>query len=117
MRIFMKTKTLLMIVLAFALTFSACSFSFSTASISSFNFGKNNTATPPVATFDVGEKINSVAVVSNAIGKHKVRYNLIYENVPGKSKGEQAVTKEIDLEGSGSTNFFFSPPVPGEFKV
>lgn len=114
----MRTKTFSIIALALlALTFSACSFSFSTANISSFNFGKNESATPPATIFNVGEKIYAVAAVSNAMGKYKMKFNLTYDNVPGKSKGETIGTRDIDFDGSSSVTFNFSSPLPGDYKV
>lgn len=114
----MKTKISIFIALT-VLGFSAlaCSVSFTTANLSSLNFGKNNTATPPTTTFDVGEKVYAVATVANAMGKYKMKFKLTFENVQGKSKGETAANQDLDIEGSGSPTFFFTPPVPGEYKV
>ena len=76
----MKTKISLIVALSLlAVIISACSFT--TANISSFNLGKNDTATPPTTTFDVGEKVYAVTVVSNAMGKHKVKFKVTFENV------------------------------------
>ena len=112
----MKTKISLIVALSLlAVIISACSFT--TANISSFNLGKNDTATPPTTTFDVGEKVYAVTVVSNAMGKHKVKFKVTFENVQGKSKGETAGSKDFDLDGSGTVNFFFSSPLPGEYKI
>jgi hypothetical protein len=114
----MRTKTTLIIALAFlAFALSACSFSYSTASISSLDFGKNKQAAPPATTFNVGEMVYAVAGISLTTPDEKIRFNLIYENVQGKAKGEIAATKEIVIGSSSSANFFFSTPTPGEYKV
>lgn len=114
----MKTKTTLIIALAFlAFTGLACNFSFSTADLSSLNFGKNEKVTPAATTFNVGEKIFAVANVDNAMGKHKMKFNVGYENVPGKTKGESAFTKDIDFEGSVPVGLSLNLPLPGEYKI
>ncbi len=95
----------------------ACNASFTTANISSFNFGKNEKADPPSTSFDVGEKIYAVANVANTSSKHKMKFNIIFENVEGKSKGEEALNKEIEFEGSRPVFLFFDAPIPGEYKV
>jgi hypothetical protein len=114
----MKTKINSIIALAFLVfAISACNFGFSTADISSLNFGKNEKATPTATTFNVGEKVFAVANVANAIGKHKIKFNAGYENVPGKTKGESALTKDIDFEGSVPVILSLTLPLPGEYKI
>ncbi len=95
----------------------ACNASFTTANISSFNFGKNEKADPPTTTFNTGDKVYAVAMVSNTSSKHKMRFKVFYENVQGKNKGEEAMNKELDFEGARPVYLFFDVPVPGEFKV
>lgn len=115
-KILMKTKTTLLIALAFlAFTFSACSFS--TANISELKFGKNDTATPAATSFNVGEKVFAVAVVSNAMGKHKLKFELKYENVTGKAKGESAAKTEVNVDGDSEAFFNFNSPLPGDYSV
>jgi hypothetical protein len=112
----MKTKTTLITVLAFlAFTFSACSFS--TANISELKFGKNDTATPAATSFNVGEKIFAVASVSNAMGKHKVKFNMKYENVAGKGKGESFGKPELEVEGDSEAFVHFNSNLPGDYSV
>ncbi|MDQ3129150.1 MAG: hypothetical protein M3Q99_00110 [Acidobacteriota bacterium] len=114
----MKTKINLIIALAFLVfALTACNFSFSTASISSLNFGKNEKAAPPAASFDVGEKVFAVAEVANAMGNYKMKFNVSYENVPGKNKGESAFTKDINFEGSVPVILSLTLPLPGEYKI
>ena len=114
----MKTKInsiIAITVLAFIAL--ACNASFSSANISSLNFGKNETATPPTTTFNVGDRVNVLAVVSNSISKCKVRFKLYFDNVDGKKKGEEGGTLDVDLPGSGTATFSFNAVLPGDYKV
>ena len=112
----MKTKTTLIIALAFiAFNFLACSFS--TANISELKFGKNDTATPAVTSFNVGEKIFAVVHVANAMGKHKVKFNLKYENVSGKGKGESFGKPELEVDGDSLAFVNFNSNLPGDYSV
>ena len=96
-------------------TFSACSFS--TANINELKFGKNDTATPAATSFNVGEKVFAVAVVSNAMGKHKVKFNLKYENVSGKGKGESFGKPELEVDGDSEAFVNFNSNLPGDYSV
>ena len=104
-------------VCALAFIALACNASFTTANISSFNFGKNDTATPPATSFDIADKIYAVAVVSNTSSKHKMRFKVTYDNVQGKGKGEEALSKDIDFEGARPIFLKFNVPAPGDYKV
>ena len=114
----MKSKINLIIAVG-ALVFIAlaCNASFTTANISSFNFGKNEKAEPPTTTFNTGDKVYAVTTVSNTSSKHKMRFKVFYENVQGKTKGEEAMNKELDFEGARPVYLTFDLPVPGDFKV
>lgn len=90
----------------------ACNASFTTANISSFNFGKNDTAEPATTTFNQGEKVYAVANVSNAMGKHKVRFK-----VESASGGGQPLTKEVELPGSGRAYLEITSIGGGEYKA
>jgi hypothetical protein len=112
----MKTKINLIVALAsLAFAFSACSFS--TANISELKFGKNETANPAATSFNVGEKIFAVAVVSNSMGKHKVKFNLKYENVAGKGKGESFGKPELEVDGDSQAYVNFNSNLPGDYSV
>lgn len=114
----MKSKiNLIFAVSVLILVSLACSGSFTTANIGSFNFGKNEDANPPTTTFNVGEKIFAVANVANTSGKHKLKFKISFENVQGKGKGEEALTKDIDFEGSRAVFLNFNAPLPGEYKL
>jgi hypothetical protein len=95
----------------------ACNASFTTANISSFNIGKNEKADPPTTTFNVGEKVYVVAVVSNTSSKHKMRFKVFAENATGLKKGEEALTKDIDFEGARPVYLYFDAAVPGDFRA
>lgn len=96
---------------------AACSGSFTTANISELKFGKNDKADPATTTFNTGEDIYAVATVANASGKYKLNWKVTYDNVQGKSKGEEVGTKSMDFEGSTRLWQTFSTGLPGEYKV
>jgi hypothetical protein len=91
----------------------ACNASFTTANISSFNFGKNDKADPATTTFNVGEKVYAVAIVSNTSSKHKMRFN--FESV--SNNGVKPLTKELDFEGSRPVFLELTIPAGGDYKV
>jgi hypothetical protein len=112
----MKNKVSAILAISL-LIFVGLACSFSTANISSFNFGKNEKAEPPTTTFDINDKIYAVATVSNTSSKHKMNFKIIYENVEGKTKGEEAFKKDLDFEGARPVYLFFNAPIAGEYKV
>lgn len=95
----------------------ACNASFTTANISSLNFGKNEKAEPPTTTFDVGDRVNAVAVVSNSMSKSKVRFKIFFDNVEGKPKGGEAGTTDVDISGSSGAFTSFNAVAPGTYKI
>ncbi len=96
----------------------ACSGGFTTANISELRFGKNNKADPAATSFNTGEDIYALAVVANAPdGKYKMKWRITYDNVPGRSRGEEVGTNTVDFEGSKQLWQSFSTPLPGEYKV
>lgn len=111
----MKNKlSLIIIVSILAFIAMACNASFTTANISSFNFGKNDKAEPPTTSFNAGEKVYAVAVVSNAMSKTKVRFK--FENT--SNNGIQPMTKDVELEGGGGRAFLeLTIPKGGDYKV
>lgn len=112
----MKTKINLIIATC-VLVFIALACSFTTANISSFNFGKNEKAEPPTTTFDINDKIYAVTVVSNTSAKHKMKFKVTYENVQGKNKGEEFASKDIDFESARPVYLYFNVPAPGDYRV
>lgn len=114
----MKTKiNSILAICLLIVAVMACNASFTTANISSFNVGKNDTATPPNSTFNIGEKVFAVAVVSNTSSKHKMKFKVFYENVQGKSKGEEAFNKDMNFEGARPVFLSIDASIPGDFKV
>lgn len=114
----MKSKINLIISISILVFVAmACNGSFTTANISSFNFGKNEKADPPTTTFDIKDKIYAVATVSNTSSKHKMNFKIFYDNVQGKTKGEEAYKQDIEFEGARPVFLYFNVPAPGDYKV
>ncbi|HMQ03298.1 MAG TPA: hypothetical protein PKD26_05235 [Pyrinomonadaceae bacterium] len=105
-------STALLIVVA-----TACNFNYTSANISELKFGKNDRAEPSTKSFNTGEDIYAVAVISNAKGKFKLTWRMSYENVPGKGKGEEIGTNSREFEDSSRLWQTFSTPLTGEYKV
>lgn len=109
----MKTKINAIIALAVLVFIAmACNASFTTANISSFNFGKNDKAEPATTSFNEGEKIYAVAAVSGVMGKYKVRFK-----VESTSGGAQPLTKEVEMPGSGTAYLEITNSIAGEYKA
>lgn len=109
----MKTKiNALLAICVLVFIALACNASFTTANISSFNFGKNDKAEPATTSFNQGEKIFAVAIVSNAMSKVKVRFK-----VESASGGGTPLTKEIELEGSGRAFLEITGTSGGDYKA
>lgn len=92
----------------------ACNFSVSTANISSLKLGKDKGLSQETSSFSTGDTIYSVAVISNAPDKVKVKGHLIVEDVAGQQSGPiPGLEATVDLPGSGTATFNFSPPTAG----
>jgi hypothetical protein len=92
----------------------ACNYSASTANISDLKLSKDKDASQSVTTFASGDTVYAVATVSNAPGKVKVKGLLAVEDVEGEQKGPiPGLEKTLDLDGSGTATFTFSPPASG----
>jgi hypothetical protein len=92
----------------------ACNFSASTANISDLKLGKDKDAGQSATTFAAGDTVYAVATISNAPGKVKVKGLLAIEDVEGEQKGPiPGLEKTLDLDGSGTATFTFSPPASG----
>ena len=92
----------------------ACSFSATTANISSLKLGKDRTVSPETSSFDTSDTIYGVAVISNAPGKIKVKGRLAVDDVAGQQSGPiTGLEKTLELAGSGTATFTFSPPTAG----
>jgi hypothetical protein len=92
----------------------ACKFSASTANISSLKLGKDKNVSEETSNFSPSDTAYAVAEISNAPGKTKVRGRLAIEDVPGQKTGPiPGLEDTVDLPGSGTAIFTFTPPPSG----
>jgi hypothetical protein len=92
----------------------ACNFSASTANISDLKLGKDETASQATSTFAATDTIHAVATISNAPGAVKVKGRLVIEDVEGQQAGPiPGLEKTLDLPGSGTATYTFTPPTGG----
>ena len=92
----------------------ACKFSASTANISSLKIGKNKDVSTESNSFGPRDTIYSLANISNAPGKVKVKGRLIIDDVPGQTSGPvPGLEDTVELPGSGTATFTFSPASAG----
>jgi hypothetical protein len=99
------------LVLIGALSF-ACSFS--TAHLSSLKIGKDRDVSREASTFAPNDTVYALATVSNAPGKIKVKGQLAIEDVAGENAGPiPGLEKTLELDGSGTATFTFTPPAAG----
>lgn len=112
----MKTKTgSLMLGFGIMLIAAlACKFSASTANISALKLSKDKTASAETSTFEANDTVYAVATISNAPGKVKVKGRLSFEDVAGQQPGPiPGLETTLDLAGSGTATFNFTPPPDG----
>ena len=92
----------------------ACNFSASTANISDLKLGKDQTASQATSTFAATDTVYAVATISNAPGAVKVKGRLAIEDVAGEQAGPiPGLEKTLDLPGSGTATYTFTPPPNG----
>jgi hypothetical protein len=93
----------------------ACKFSFSTANISGLKVSKDKEGNNVTSSFGPNDKVYAVAEVSNAPGKVKLKARLLFDSVTGQTSGAAVPGAEttIDLPGSGTGNFTFTPNAAG----
>lgn len=95
----------------------SCKFSASTANISSLKIGKDKSVGTETSTFAPNDIVYAVATISNSPGKVKVKGRLVPEDAPGEKGPEDTV----ELPGSGTATFTFTPPAsgfpPGKYKI
>lgn len=90
----------------------ACSAS--TANLSSLKISKDKTASSETSSFGPNDTVYAVGTVSNAPGKVKVKGLLAFEDVEGQKQGPiPGLEKTLDLEGSGTATYTFTPPPDG----
>ena len=92
----------------------ACNFSASTANISSVKIGKDRNINQEATTFEGSDPIYVIATISNAPGKVKVKGQMIVESAEGLTAGPfPNLEKTLDLDGSGTATYSFTPPPSG----
>ena len=92
----------------------ACNFSASTANISGLKLGKDKDVTAETSSFAATDTVYGLATISNAPGAVKVRGRLAIDQVEGEQSGPiPGLEKTLDLPGSGTATFTFSPPSAG----
>jgi hypothetical protein len=92
----------------------ACNFSASTANISDLKLFKDKGATQQTTTFAASDTIYAVATISNAPGAVKVTGRLAIEDVEGEQSGPiPGLEKTLDLPGSTTATYTFTPPTSG----
>ena len=91
-----------------------CKFSASTANISGLKIGKDKNVSQETSSFAAKDTIYATAEISNAPDKLKVKGRLVVDDVEGQQKGPiPGLEDTVDLPGSGTAIFTFSPPSSG----
>ena len=108
-----KAKTNLLICSAIMLAvLIACSYS--TANISGLKLGKDKAVSSETSSFAPNDTIYAVGTVANAPGAVKVKGLLAFEDVEGQQAGPiPGLEKTLDLPGSGTATYSFTPPAAG----
>ncbi len=107
----MKTKINSIIAIGILVFIAmACNASFTTANISSFNFGKNEKGEPSTTSFNEGDKVYCVATLSGVMGKYKVRFKV-------EPSSGSPMTKDVDMPGDGTAYLEISNVAGGEYKA
>ena len=107
-----RKNTLGLGVIIFIIGFVACSFT--TANLSSLKLSKDKAGSQQASSFGADETVYGIAEVANAPGKIKVKGRLVVEDVPGEKTGPiPGLETSVDLPGSGTATFTFTPPPTG----
>jgi hypothetical protein len=86
----------------------------STANLSSLKIGKDKAVSSESSSFGANDTVYAVGTVSNAPGKVKVKGLLAFEDVEGQKQGPiPGLEKTLELEGSGTATYTFTPPPDG----
>jgi len=86
----------------------------STANLSSLKISKDKTASTETSSFGPNDTVYAVGTVANAPGKVKVKGLLAFEDVEGQKPGPiPGLEKTLELEGSGTATYTFTPPPDG----
>ena len=88
--------------------------SFSTVNISSLKIGKDKAVSAESSSFAPNDTVYVVGTVANAPGAVKVKGALAVEDVAGQQPGPiSGLEKTLDLPGSGTATYTFTPPASG----
>lgn len=99
------------LLVAFAL---ACNFSATTANISSLKLSKDKAAGTETNSFAANDTVYAVATISNVPDKVKVKGRLVVEEAEGEQSGPvPGLENTLDMGGSGTATFTFTPPADG----
>lgn len=92
----------------------ACNFSATTANISSLKISKSKNASDETSTFGANDTVYAVAEISNVPGKVKVKAKVVADNIEGVNSGTTVSDEpSLDMPGSGTATFTFTPPPSG----
>lgn len=109
-----QTLRLALVVAVLLVVLEGCQFSVSTANLSGLKIGKDKSVSQETSTFGATDSVYGVATVDNAPGKVKVKGRLIADDVPGEQNGPiPGAESTVDLPGSGTATFTFTPPSNG----
>ena len=86
----------------------------STVRLSSLKIGKDKAVSSESSTFEPNQTVYVIGEVSNAPGKVKVKGLLAIEDVEGQKPGPiPGLEKTLELDGSGTATYSFTPPPEG----
>ncbi|HMH45163.1 MAG TPA: hypothetical protein VK557_16865 [Pyrinomonadaceae bacterium] len=86
----------------------------STANLSSLKVSKDKAGSSETSSFGPNDTIYVVGTAANAPGKVKVKGLLAFDDVAGQTAGPiPGLEKTLDLEGSGTATYTFTPPPDG----
>jgi hypothetical protein len=108
-------KTSVNMALALGLLMAvALACNFTTANISNVKIGKDKAVSQESTTFGGNDAVYVVATISNAPGKVKVKGRVNFEDVEGQKPGPvPGLETTVDLDGSGTAIYTFTPPPEG----
>ena len=110
----MRKSTVNLMICSALLLGAVVACSFSTANLSSLKVGKDKTVSSEASTFGPNDTVYAVGTVSNAPGKVKVKGLLAFDDVEGQKPGPiPGLEKTLDLDGSGTATYTFTPPPDG----
>jgi hypothetical protein len=110
----MRKSTVNLMICSALLLGAVVACSFSTAKLSSLKVGKDKAVSSETSTFAPNDTLYAVGTVSNAPGKVKVKGLLAFDDVEGQKPGPiPGLEKTLDLEGSGTATYTFTPPPDG----